>query len=170
MELYYLTKLSKKIVCLYIVTVFVSFFIPMLAALSEPLFLQRLMKDFLFYYTLPLIPAGIALCLNYNISKNHAGIFNTLTFLLLLLGSLPLLLMTGYYLIFSTKLSIDGILAILQSNIQESLEFITVYFKLEVLSLGVVTIILILLSIRSVYNRIYLDGIPPSNKSLLYCC
>lgn len=84
--------------------------------------------------------------------------------MLLLLGSLPLLLMTGYYLIFSTKLSIDGILAILQSNIQESLEFITVYFKLEVLNLGAVKIILILLSIRSVYNRIYLDGIPPPVK------
>lgn len=167
-KLYYLTKSSKKIVCLYIATVFVAFFIPLLAAFFEPLFLQRLMKDFLFYYTLPLIPAGIALCLNYNISKKYAGIFTILSFLLLLLGSLPFLLMTGYYLIFSTKLTIDGILAILQSNTQESLEFITVYFTPEVVSLGAVTIMLILLSVKSIYNRIYLDGITPRQTKVCY--
>ena len=46
---------SNYIPVLYCISVIIGFIVPYIAFLQEPLFLQRLMKDFLYWYSLPLV-------------------------------------------------------------------------------------------------------------------
>ena len=123
---YYLSlfKHKKLLISMYITSCLLGFLVPLLAYFSEPTFLQRLMKDFLFWYTLPLIPITASLWIK-NSSKN-LSYFATVSYIL---AVVPLSIIVLYYATFNAQLSTDSILAILQTNKQEATEFIYTYLS-----------------------------------------
>jgi heptose-I-phosphate ethanolaminephosphotransferase len=98
--------------------------IPYIGYRTEAFFLQRLMKDFLFWYTLPLPFFCLALFVKRK-SLAFCFSFYTLLSLLSLVGAA-----LGYYLSFGVKISADSILAVMQTNLQEGKEFLLTYFSM----------------------------------------
>ena len=136
---------------LYIISVCLGLTTPFLAYFSEPMFLQRLMKDFLFWYSFPLIPITLSFC--FTNPANHKPVLNSLSIIVLTFASIPLLIIVGYYLVFSTQISVDSLLAVFQSNKQESLEFIATYTKPSVIALLFTSIVLIVSIDKFIYNN-----------------
>lgn len=124
--LYFAGGCKKRNIIMYFISVFIGLLVPLMSYAAEPLFLQRLMKDFLLWYSLPLslglLPAVI----------RNRKLGAAIAVLLFSFALFPLLLMLGYYLIFDIPVSFDSILAILQSNAQESKEFLYSYLNVKI--------------------------------------
>ena len=150
--LYKLYGKKKTIICLCVISSLTGFLIPALAFKSEAMFLQRLMKDFLFGYTLLILPILINQLLSMSIkSKKKILIIDAL---FLTTALFPLLLFTAYYTIFGVPISVDSLLAVFQSNRQESLEFILTYTKPSIIFLLIVFGVLIFTVIKFLYSKL----------------
>lgn len=119
---------SKKLV-LYtcICSVILGLLVPVLAFKEEPLYLPRLMKDFLFWYSLPLLFL-MASFLQYKFSYFKPILFFG-SALYFLVAIIPIIAVFMYYITFSALLSVDGIMAALHTNFQESVEFLISYIN-----------------------------------------
>lgn len=135
---------SKRIVfvTLLLFAIF-GYSIPLIGYYTEPFFLQRLMKDFLFFYSL----AAFVVLLPLIVEKN-IFIFKFILSLILFLVSLPTLLVCGYYLTMKTKLSSDTLMALFQTNIQEAKEFLDTYFN----AVDILSIIFLIVFFLAVIN------------------
>lgn len=156
---YYLSifKHKKLLISMYITNCLLGFLVPLLAYFSEPTFLQRLMKDFLFWYTLPLIPITASLWIK-NSSKN-LSYFATVSYIL---AVIPLSIIVLYYATFNIQLSTDSILAILQTNKQEAIEFVYTYFSFPKLIIFTISLFLIITLIFKSFKFLFSgESVPP---------
>ena len=149
LSLYKLYGKKKTIICLCVISSLIGFLIPALAFKSEAMFLQRLMKDFLFGYTLLIL---INQLLSMSIQPKKKIVIIDALFLTTAL--FPLLLFTAYYTIFGVPISVDSLLAVLQSNRQESLEFILTYTKPSIIFLLIAFGVLIFTVIKFLYSKL----------------
>ena len=130
-----LNKTSGKCISvLCCISIIIGFIVPGIAFEQEPLFLQRLVKDFLYWYSLPLVfiflvalVADIGV-LRYCLIVCYA-LYSVISFI-------PLFVIIGYYFVFSSLISVDGVMALLQTNVQESMEFIRTYINIPTAFVG----------------------------------
>lgn len=144
---------KKTFVSLYISSCILGFIVPYLSYSSEAIFLQRLMKDFLFWYSLPL--ALIAPITWSNSSKRTNLSLLIISVLISTVALIPLGGILFYYLIFDTQISADSMLAILQTNKQEALEFLKTYISIKTITISMLVLSCLLFTISTIYNRIF---------------
>ena len=156
-------KSQKAFIALYISSCILGFVVPYLSYLSEAIFLQRLMKDFLFWYALPL--ALITPITWINVDKNKR-LFSIIASTIFTITLIPVLSIVVYYLIFGTQISTDSILAILQTNKQESIEFLSTYLSTLNIVLFICFIIIITLAFYKLHTIIFSTKLctPPLHK------
>lgn len=139
---------------IYILSCTLGFTVPILAYFSEPIFLQRLMKDFLFWYTFPLI------FLSANTWQlNNKLISNKLPYIatsINIIALIPLAIIILYYATFNTQISIDSILAMLQTNKDEAIEFIKTYITAPKILIATLVIAIVTISIFKLYHNLFL--------------
>lgn len=169
LSLYKLYGKKKTIICLCVISSLIGFLIPALAFKSEAMFLQRLMKDFLFGYTLLILPILINQLLSMSIQPKKKIVIIDALFLTTAL--FPLLLFTAYYTIFGVPISVDSLLAVLQSNRQESLEFILTYTKPSIIFLLIAFGVLIFTVIKFLYSKLIPHTlVPPQFTNVRLAC
>lgn len=160
-------KSKKAFIGLYISICILGFIVPYLSYLSEAIFLQRLMKDFLFWYSLPL--ALLAPITWIKLSKKHSLAIASIATIISVIALIPLLSMLVYYSIFETQISADSILAILQTNKQETLEFLKTYLSSTTILLFSILLASIIFTIFKFYNSLFSTTfVPPHYTSLVY--
>ncbi len=122
-------RFYKNIRVIYILIVYavLALIIPYIAYQTEPFYLTRLMKDFLAVYTFGMILL-VTPPMFQSFNKKLLCLVNGLSSCLIML---PAIAICGYYFIANAKLSSDTIVAILQTDKQEAMEFINTYFTLK---------------------------------------
>lgn len=161
--LFYARKREKTIVVLYVLSVLFSLIVPGLALGQEPLFLQRMMKDFLYWYTLPL--AFISLRSLELDSKIYRIILNLLVVVYSVISFIPLLVIISYYMLFSSLISVDGVMAILQTDCQEGIEFFKTYVNIPLLT---AILILVAILVYRICKKLYtMASLREGNRSSL---
>ena len=144
---------NKSFIAIYILSCILGFTVPTLAYFSEPTFLQRLMKDFLFWYSFPLIPISIHKC--FTVNKKTSLTLSYVATLLSLIALIPLFVIVLYYITFNTQISTDSILAILQTNKQEALEFLATYATIPKISIVILATIIFIILTFKLYNNLF---------------
>ena len=92
---------------IYFSSLALGFFVPMLALFEEPFYMRRLMKDFLFWYSLPLLfIAFSAIKSRYNFLKPVLAVGSVVYFII---AFILLLLISMYHLIIDYKLQLDDL-------------------------------------------------------------
>lgn len=92
---------------IYFSSLALGFFVPMLALFEEPFYMRRLMKDFLFWYSLPLLfIAFSAIKSRYNFLKPVLAVGSVVYFII---AFIPLLIISMYHLIIDYKLQLDDL-------------------------------------------------------------
>lgn len=114
-----------KVFCIMTVYTVLALIIPYVAYLTEPLYLTRLMKDFLSVYTIGIVMLVTPLAFVKFNDKIACFINGCLSCLVLL----PTLIVAGFYYIANAKLSSDTIVAVLQTDKQEAMEFLKSYLS-----------------------------------------
>ena len=154
LEKQFKSKVSFSLI--YIFSCILGFIIPVFSYFSEPLFLQRLMKDFLFWYTIPLIPMLSKKWVHtQNFSSSQLPYFTTLLYVIALI---PLSTAVLYYATFNTQISIDSIVAILQTNKQEAMEFLMTYTSVLKVLVSLFLAIFVIISIFKLYYKLFVNS------------
>ena len=142
-----------------------AFIVPYIAYITEPMYLTRLMKDFLSIYTIGVIFLTIPIVF----AKYNSKLICFINGVVSVLGLLPMFIVSGYYYIANAKISADTIMAILQTNRKEAIEFINSYFMLT--DFVLLAIFLIgLFSVGYYATGCLLNNFPKREINMVFIC
>lgn len=116
---------TEKVICIMSFYMALAFIMPYIAYLTEPMYLTRLMKDFLSVYTIGVLMI-ITPLINAKFDDKIVCFVNGCLSCIVLL---PTVFVAGYYYIANAKPSSDTIVAVLQTDKQEAIEFLNSYLS-----------------------------------------
>lgn len=147
-------KINNKRVVLLILGAFtcVGLIMPLICFVNEPLMLKRLVKDIFFFQMLPFIIIVLVKILKIS-NKGSALLSTVIAFLFFS----PNLISLFYYKIFNVRLSIDSVVAVLQSNIYESKEFLNNYISIYDSAQIILLFLIIIIMLYKIFLNVFYE-------------
>ena len=140
-------KSKKTIIIIYLFSCALGFIVPALSYFSDPIFIPRLMKDFLFWYTLPLI---LITAKKWSYIESH--ILSLYAAIIYIIAFIPLF--------------------IIQTNKQEATEFLVTYITFSKLFFIVILCTVIMLFISKIFANLFSEQLcaPQLHKRKYWFC
>lgn len=133
------TQNKKSILGIFLFFTLCGFIVPVIGFFTEPFMIKRLVKDVFFFQIYPLLLITMFKIVNKENKKLYAIFSSVISWIIII----PNFIILWYYIIFHVKLSAESILAVLQSNINESIEFLSTYTNIHSLILYIFVLALI---------------------------